>query len=217
MGPPVARLGSVIHLRGGPVAEVGVLRVSELRGADAASGDRLTEVIQRVVVTEVLAHAEEGASGFGSGLHLGGLTGIEGEGLFAEDGFAVAEGEFGVRKVQGVGSSDEYSLDFRRGAELFGGGEGVQVVRLRVGCGGFWVAPPKADEFCLGGLGEGGDEAARGVVAEAKDGEACFKHVGGTPPRLRLQVALFVAVTTSMSCKVVPTKKLRLKLSKHKG
>ena len=92
-------------------AGVGVERVGEQRGADAAGGDLLAEIVEGAVEAEVLADAEEEPGGLGGFVHCAGLAGVHGERLFAQDGFAVAEGEQGVFEVVGVGAGDEDGVD----------------------------------------------------------------------------------------------------------
>lgn len=158
---------------GGLVGGVAELGEGELGGADAAGVDLGGDPIEAPVVAEVLGDAEEGVGLFGGGEHGCGFGGVHAEGLFAEDGLAVAEGEEGVFAVERVGGGDEDGVDFGGGAEGFAGGEGERdgvggAVALE---GGGVPAPCALEDGVVAAL-EGGHEAAKGVVAEAEDREA---------------------------------------------
>ena len=88
----------------------------ELRLADAAFGDPLADDIKAAVVAHILGHAEDNVGGLRRGQHLLDFTRIQGQWLFAQDGFAVFCREQDMGKMQRVGRDDEDGVDLRRSA-----------------------------------------------------------------------------------------------------
>ena len=173
MGPPKARVGSLIQARGATGGRVGELGVGELRGADGSCGDEGAHALDAGVVAHVLGDAEVDACVIGCGEHLLDLGGAHRERLFAENGLAVGEGEEDVLEVERVRGDDEDDVNLGRGAEGFGGvedvGDGV-VAGVVFGFGE--ITAVEAFERRVVSELEGGDEALGGVVAEAEDAVA---------------------------------------------
>ena len=86
------------------------------------------------------------------------------------------EGQAGVRKVERVGASDEDGVDLGRGAKLFGGRKGAEVVGSSVSGGLGRVSAMEADQRGVLAVAEGRHEAEGGVVAESEDVEANGLH-----------------------------------------
>ena len=164
---------------------IGKLGVCELWLADAAFGDPPSHDVEATVVAHVLGHTEGDAGGVGCGEHLLDLAGVQGQRLFAQDGFAVFCGEQDMGKVKRVRGDDEDGVDFRRGAEGFGSVEDERDGELAgtgLGLGG--IATPQTDELRVLRLEKALHEPLGGVMSKAEDAVSGHKLLRAAPELL---------------------------------